>query len=218
MEWDLIGDWPQYVMMRETHKMALRRTTRRTKPAFLRRAVDRNYREWLVAEDAARMRGRIGRLRFLVKEYGPANGVQLFHGELAVRFFEEARWCFVNGQYIACVLLCQCFLENSLRSLLAVAGHSYGVCDKWLERAGFYELIEKACECGIIDGKDARNFHRVREMRVEYVHARPAFSNRRIACRIIKENKDVVKLAEQDARRAVKVMLEINQELRHRVV
>lgn len=176
------------------------------------------FGQWLIAEDSARMRSRVQRLKFLVNEYGSTNGLQLFHGVLTHRFFEEARWCFVNGQFIACVLLCQCFLEGTLRSLLGAGGKNYGVSDRWLEHAGFCDLIEKAKDCGIITSRQAKDCHAVRQMRVEYVHARPTFSRKHIAYRMIREGKSAIRLSERDARQATKVMLRINQELRERVL
>lgn len=173
--------------------------------------------QWLIGEDATRIRSRVGRLKFSFREFGSANGLQFFHGTLTQRFFEEARWCFINGQFIACVLLCQCFLESSLRSLLAAGGQNYGVSDKWLEDAGFYELMEKARDCGIVSPSQARDCHSVRRMRVEYVHARPAFSRKHIAHRMVRQRKSTIGLSERDARQARKVMLRINQKLRERM-
>ena len=180
--------------------------------------VPKELKQLLVSEDAARLNGRLDRLMLLIREYGPAEGLQLFHGcDLTQRFFEEARWCFVNGQSIACVLLCQCFLESSLRALLAAGGHNYGVSDRWLEDAGFYDLIEKAKDSGIVSPRQARDCHAVRRKRVEYVHARPAFSTKNIAHRMVEEGTSAFALSEQDARTAMKVMLKINQQLRERV-
>jgi hypothetical protein len=173
--------------------------------------------QWLMAEDAARLRGRVKRLRFLIRQCGSTEGRQLFHGLLSWRFFEEARWCFVNGQFIACVLLSQCFLEKSLRSLLAVGGQNYGVSDKWLEDAGFHELIEKAREKGVLTSGQARDCHIVRRMRVAFVHARPVFSKRHVAHRMITERKSITELSEQDAVKALKIMLRINRSIRERV-
>lgn len=149
----------------------------------------------------------------MVKEYGASDGVQLWHGLLSERFFEEARWCFVNGQFVACVLLSQCFLEVSLRSLLAAGGKNYGVSDKWLERAGFSDLVNKAKECGLIEPGHAANCHAVRQMRVEYVHARPVFSKKHIGRRIVAERASAMELSERDARRSLRVMLQLNQSL-----
>lgn len=168
-------------------------------------------KNWLLAEDAARLGARVSRLKFVVKEYGASDGVQLWHGVLSERFFEEARWCFVNGQFIACVLLSQCFLEVSLRSILAAGGENYGVSDKWLESAGFADLVNKAKECGLIEPGQAANCHAVRQMRVEYVHARPVFSKKHIGQRMVAERASAMKLSERDARRSMRVMLDLNR-------
>ena len=127
-------------------------------------------KEWLAAEDGARAATRLRRLSYVAREYGPPIAIQVYHGDLAQSFFEEARWAFVNGQFISTVLLCQCFIEASLRSVFGAGGVSgFGVEDEWIEKAGFFELVEKAREHEILGAELAEECHAVRKMRVEYV-------------------------------------------------
>lgn len=169
-----------------------------------------DLQRWLCGEHEATIKERAKRLSFIVKELGPAEGIQLFHGaELNKEFFEEARWCFVNGQYVGCLLLCQCFLEQSLSSLLAQAGVSDRMSDKRLEMAGFCELIDTACEIGVITSKEAADFHWVRETRVQYVHPKPVFSKNHIAHRYLQEGKMPKEVYESDARRAILIVLRL---------
>ena len=98
-----------------------------------------------------------------------------------------------------------------MRSLLAAGGANCGVTDEWLEDAGFYNLIEKAQEQGLISVTSARDFHSVRKMRVEYVHARPAFSKRQFAHRVVGTGRDWKTCFKQDAQHAIKMILRANQ-------
>lgn len=174
-------------------------------------------REWLLNENEKGREDRIVRLKFLIEEFGQVEGIQFFHGMLAKDFFEEARWCYVNGQFIGAVLLCQCFLELTLRSLLSAGGlRAYGVTDKWLEDAGFYELIEKAHEYGLISDESAADFHWVRTTRVQYIHPKPPFSEKHFGQRVASERIHPVAIFAKDARRAMKIMLEFNQYTRER--
>ena len=164
--------------------------------------------EWLRNEYESTLDGRAERLSFIVDEYGSEGAVQFFHGgPLVKEFFEDLRWCYVNGQFVGCVSLCQCFFEETLRSLLAGPGPNYGITDEWLEKAGCYVLIEKAVNVGIISEKEAENLHVLRKKRNQYVHAKPIFSDEHFARRVIEENKPPFEIAGEDARWAIKLLL-----------
>jgi len=168
-----------------------------------------DLRDWLINEDEMTLDSRTRRLEFIVNEFGSEDGYQLFHGgDLTKAFFEEARWCFVNGQFIACVLLCQCFLENSLRSMLSAGGF---VKDEWLEKVGFYDLIKKAHESGQISDEEAEDFHWTRKSRIQYIHPKPIFSERHIAHRMLQENKTLDELNENNAKKAIKIIFNLIQ-------
>jgi hypothetical protein len=167
-----------------------------------------DLRDWLANEYESTLEGRVDRLLYIVEEYGPEDGIQLLHGgPLVKEFFEDLRWCYVNAQFVGCIILCQCFFEENLRNLLAGPGPNYGIKDKWLEKAGFYNLIEKAYDIGIIGDEEAVSFHRLRKARNQYVHAKPVFSNKYFAKRVIGENKSPFEVIEDDARWAIKLVL-----------
>jgi hypothetical protein len=88
-----------------------------------------NSEEWVDREDEIQRADRIRRLEWLV-QLAPNNGIWLFHGgSLTKSLFEEAKYCFVYGQFFASTMLGLSFLEHSLASLL------YGTGRNDLERA-----------------------------------------------------------------------------------
>jgi len=165
---------------------------------------------WLQSEDEATRQYRVERLKLLVEEFDSDADCMAFHGGvLSKRYFEEARWSWVNGQFIACTLICQCFVEVSLRSLLAARGQSVGCTDQWLERAGMHDLTEKAQEVGLLMDDDVKALKRLRKNRTQYVHARPAFSKGHFMRRVLSTNQVPEEACEQDAREAVKLIFQI---------
>jgi len=167
---------------------------------------------WVSSEYAKSMDERVDRLRLLINLFGPNGGIQCFFGgDLTKDVFEEIRWCFINGQFIACVLLCQCFIENSLRNLLSTGGLNYDVTDGWLERVGFRDLINKSLEEELITEKEADDFHWLRKARVQYVHPKLPFSRKWIVRRMVEEEATAKELAAQDAVRSVRIVLQLIQ-------
>lgn len=167
---------------------------------------------WLQNEDEISRESKAKRLQHLAKEFGNANGWQGFYGGILTKdFFEEARWCYANGQFIACVVLCQCFLEQSLQSLLSAGAPNYSVNYKWLEKAGFFQLMEKAYEENIIARNEYKDFNLIRKMRIQYVHPKPVFSNKTFDRRVIEENKSHWDLYEKDAKQAINIVSKLIQ-------
>jgi len=67
--------------------------------------------EWLDNEDKQCWDER---LKWTIEEY-PNIDVSLFHGGLKSHYlFEETRYCFVYGQYIASTMLSLSYIENTL--------------------------------------------------------------------------------------------------------
>ena len=181
--------------------------------------VPQNLAAWLAHEDEITLVERASRLDFLIKQYGNPKEVMCFWGgPLAKESFEEARWCFVNAQFVGCVLLCQCFLEGTLGGLLATFAPNAGVSNRWLKESGFAELTEKAFESGWLDELEKREFDWLRRCRASYVHPKPPFSRKHVAYRMIEENLMAEELAAQDATRAISLMLRFAQRAPFRIV
>jgi hypothetical protein len=61
---------------------------------------------------------RLERLRFL-NSIVPPNGMSMFGNIEPIFIFEEARLTYLNGAFIATILLCQAFIEHWLQSYLS---------------------------------------------------------------------------------------------------
>ena len=171
-----------------------------------------NLKEWLSQEYNSSLDKRVSRLEFLVKTYGDPDGYQLFYGGTLVKdTFEEIRWSFINGQFIACILLCQCFIENSLRGILSMGGLNYGATDEWLEKSGFYDLIEKAFAYQLINELEADDFDWLRETRAQYIHHKPAFSKKVFDKRYVEAECHPSEIYEEDAKKALKILFKLIQ-------
>jgi len=113
---------------------------------------DAEYLQWLMAEDEASREARLERLRWLVETFGEPRHLLFRGGPISYRAFEEARLCFLNGQFIATTLLSQVVLEHMLAGLF----HSAGRDD--LKGSGFKRLMKEAVKEGIINDRGARCF------------------------------------------------------------
>jgi hypothetical protein len=97
---------------------------------------------WLDKEDKVCREGRRDRLDWVaglmpVAEYPTFPG-----GWMAKHLFEEARYCFVYGQFLATIMLGMAYVERTLAALLYGAGRSD------LERASVSFLLREAVENG----------------------------------------------------------------------
>ena len=166
---------------------------------------------WLQTEDDATRSYRLERLGFLVNEFGSVGaGPMCFHGgELSKRCFEEARWSWVNGQFIACTIICQCFVEISLRSLLSARGLNVGASDYWLERTGMYELTKKARKIGLLTEDEVSALNRLRKNRIQYIHARPIFSKNHFMRRVLSTGETPEDTCEHDAQEAIRLTIQL---------
>lgn len=151
---------------------------------------------FLKKEDTNSFTDRLQRLRFLVEMFGEP-GHLLLPGELSPYLFEEARLCYLNGEYIACVMLCQSLLEELFRGLFRMSGRDD------LNKAGFKEITDEALSKGLITQDEARAFDRIRDHRNRYVHPPPPSSPKRMPRRMVEENKDLFKLMRSDAEKAL---------------
>ena len=76
--------------------------------------------EWLTREDKACYPDRLARLHWL-SGMAPKSEFWSFPGGLVAKYlFEEARYCFVYGQFLATIVLGIAYIERTLAALLYV--------------------------------------------------------------------------------------------------
>ena len=78
---------------------------------------------WLEADDTTSRATRVGRLRDLLDTMPvPSDGLTFLGGETSQSCFDEVRRCYMDGSYIAVVLLSLAYVERELATVLYAAG------------------------------------------------------------------------------------------------
>jgi hypothetical protein len=114
------------------------------------------YDKWLSNENKKRHASRLERLKWLDNEFGNPRDL-LFHGDpLSIHLYEEAKWCYVDGHFLSCILLCQATFEHMFGGELSVRMNiRHNADDQFVDRykkmkINFPTLCENAYKYGII--------------------------------------------------------------------
>ena len=156
--------------------------------------------QWLENEDAISRPSRLPRLVFVADEYGPPRHLLIPGGIIPSRCFEEARWCYVNGQHIGCVLLCQSMVEHMLAALFRLMGEDR------IAKSGFRSICIEAEKERLITPEELELFERLRRKRNPYSHHRPPGSKDGVMRRSLTEELDFYDLLEADAQLAIEAV------------
>lgn len=159
--------------------------------------------EWLEHEDNVARSGRTSRLEWLAVHYPPATGFLLHGGWLSKQLLEEAKYCFVYGQYLAVAILGVAFLER----VLAAQFYAEGRND--LERAGGLDLLREAQQRGWLSPDEFRQFDRMRRFRNPLVHFRRPLAADTVETRALEENSHPDTILESDAREILTGVLDV---------
>jgi hypothetical protein len=160
---------------------------------------------WLDHEDRVCRDERLGRLQ-LVANVAPRGNYWVFCGGQAAKFlFEEARYCFVYGQFLAAVLLGTAFVELTLAAKLYASGRND------LKRASFSKLLEEAMKTGWINDAEHAQFARVRRLRNRVTHFREPGGKETIAYDAVAQRTLPYELLEDDARMIMTVVTRLLQ-------
>ena len=155
---------------------------------------------------------RLERYRFIWQEFGPPADMLLVGGIPAVLALQELRLCFIEGYYLACVLLVQIFVEHSLGGSYIMSGD-----DRIAER-GFAQLIDNALADNHTSPDIASRLHELRRIRNAYVHPKAGLGPRTYMKRLIDEQgsspDDLTPedLARQDAESAIQILVDFLRE------
>ena len=149
---------------------------------------------WLDREDFVCREDRLARLRWLTQLMPKAEHMVFPGGLVAKYLFEEARYCFVYGQFIATIMLGMAYMERTLAALLYAAGHSE------LERANISVLLAKAVDLGWLDQAKFDKLDRSRIMRNLVAHFRRPGQKHTIEHRSVTQEDMPYSILEEDAR------------------
>ena len=148
---------------------------------------------WLRNEDSQCFEERFSRLIWLTERL-PGEEYWTFPGGLMAKsLFEETRYCFVYGQYLAATVLGLAYIERTLSALFYAAGRND------LERAGLGDLLKEALSEGLIDSSDFQHLDRIRTTRNSYAHFRKPSSEKGIEFRSIIAGEAPYAITDQDA-------------------
>lgn len=167
--------------------------------------IEKNDEEWLHAEDEAKFPARLERLRFLGEQHGGPRDQLITGGVIGYLAFEEACWCFINGHFIACVVLTQMVLEHLLAGLFRVFGRD-DIAD-----TGFARLLREAHAEHFISTSEFEKFNLLRERRNPYSHSRKPLAPTSIERRMLQVNAPYEEIMENDAREALQMLFGILQ-------
>jgi len=159
--------------------------------------------EWLLAEDDASRRSRSGRLAFVVQASGPLSNMLIPGGFVPARALEETRWCYVNGQFLACIVLCQVILEHVLAGQFALMGKDS------LIKGRFERLCDEALANHLISSSEHRAFTSLRLLRNPYTHPQRMNDPKRLERRMMTEKRPQEDIVEDDARQALLTVLHL---------
>lgn len=159
--------------------------------------------EWLAAEDASCRRDRLERLKWLSHETPNAEYWTFSGGLMSKYLFEEARYCFVYGQFLATILLGLSYIEHTLAGLFFGSGRDD------LERASISTLLQEALACGWIDEQEFEHLEKARTARNPVAHFRRPLAEATIERRMVAQDELPYYLIEEDACHVMKVALHL---------
>lgn len=162
-----------------------------------------DIRQQLQVRDRDTLAERALRMRFVQTHWPEPKDVMFFGGETPLFAFGELADCFVNGQYIAGVLLAQVVLEHILAGMFNVFGRDD------LARAGFQRLSREARSMGWISEPELAAFETLRAARNPYSHSKPVFSKGSLERRVVESDTPPHELIENDARTAIQLVLRL---------
>ena len=158
---------------------------------------------WLHNEDSQCFDERLGRLNWLADK-SPPGEYWVFPGGLAAKsLFEEARYCFVYGQFLATTLLGLAYIERTLSALFYASGRND------LERASFSSLLNEAHSHSLINSTEFDHLERIRRKRNSYAHFRKPGHKEGIEYRSVVEDEAPYDIIEQDATDVIEAVVHI---------
>ncbi len=160
-------------------------------------------KEWLDREDAICGRDRESRLEWLAQMMSTREYATFPGANLTKFLFEEARYCFVYGQFIASIMLGAAYIEHTLAALLYAAGRSD------LERANATTLLRQAVTLGWIDQADFEGFDNVRSLRNSVSHFRKPLHEETVEYRSLANDEMPYSVLEEDARIILRVVFKL---------
>jgi hypothetical protein len=149
--------------------------------------------EWLAREDERCRSDRIARLDWLASQMPQAEYLSFRAGLVSKHLFEEARYSFVYGQFLASILLGFAFIEITLAAWFYTAGRND------LERAPVSRLLSEAKDAAWLTDDEYNRIEDIRCKRNPITHFRSPISRNSIEYRALSANDHPYSVIDQDA-------------------
>jgi hypothetical protein len=148
--------------------------------------------------------GKLARSRRLVELSGllGEGGTFMHGGETPWVAFEEARWSFIHGNYIATVQLCQGVVEHVLAALL----HGALLSSDLPPRITFSATIQRCLESGILDASNAAALRTLSELRNPLAHFRNLDDETHLSRRMLSLDTPSMEILAADADTAIETV------------
>ncbi len=159
--------------------------------------------EWLIREDSTGRKDRLARLDWLISNVPDANYLTFPGGQMSKYLFEEARYCFVYGQFLAVIVLGLSYIEHTLAALFYMAGRND------LERATISALLREANNEGWVTETEFDNLERARKVRNPITHFRTPLHDETVEYRAVAQNELPYTIIEEDAQHVMETVLRL---------
>ena len=156
---------------------------------------------WLEADDTNGRPMRLERLRDLLDMLPvPSDGLTFLGGETSAICFDEVRRCYLEGSYLAVVLLCLAYIERELAADLYAKGWNQA------EKAPIAGVLSKAYEDGALSELGWRTYRELSHLRNSRAHFRTPGHPESMLARVVEANALPDEVLAKDASRAVRAM------------
>ena len=181
--------------------------TRRDQPDLLSDLSDLDLVRHLLADLHDGLEGKVSRLHLLADLSGTMGqrGTMIFGGPASYLAWIEARDCFVHGNFVATILLCQGLVEQ----LLAAYLHAGLLIDDIPERIQFRETLRRCRERDVISDDDVTDLDRLMSLRNPLSHFRHVHNASNLERRSIDGGECPKELIQRDANFAISLAARI---------
>lgn len=157
--------------------------------------------EWLEADNAKERPERAERLQDLLDILPvPPEGISFLGGEGSIICFEEIRRCYMDGFYLAVVLLCLTYVEREL------AAHFYAAGWEQAKKARLAVMLERAYEEGVLSELEWQTYCDLANLRNSHAHFRSPREQSSLLARTVEKNALPREILKEDARKAILAM------------
>ena len=157
--------------------------------------------DWLMREDTVCFADRAARPDWIAEIIPTAEYLIFPSGFMAKYLFEEARYCFVYGQFLAVIVLGLAFLEKTLAAWFFMAGRND------LARASISRLLREARNEAWLTDAEHEKLERIRLGRNPVTPFRAPLSEDSIEFRALGKADYPYAVIEQDARDVIEAVM-----------